>query len=267
MEGWDAMMAAIFIGLGLMAAQMVLLWAWHLRLKNAAVVDVGWAAGLGLLAALDAGLGAAPPHRRILLAALAGSWAFRLAAHLWRDRVAGGTPEEGRYVYLRAHWGRNANLHFLWFFLAQGIGNVLLSVPFLLAAFNPAPEISAFEIAAAVLWVLAIAGEALADFQLRAFKADPAHKGQVCRAGLWAYSRHPNYFCEWLIWCAFALLAFPAAYGWLGLLSPAIILFLLVKVTGIPPTEKQSLRSRGSAYARYQNEVSAFFPWFPRSIS
>jgi steroid 5-alpha reductase family enzyme len=115
------------------------------------------------------------------------------------------------------------------------------------------------------LWALAVAGESLADAQLRAFKSDPAHKGQVCRAGLWAYSRHPNYFCEWLIWCAYALLAISAPYGWLGLLSPAIILFLLVKVTGIPPTEKQSLRSRGPAYARYQNEVSAFFPWFPRS--
>lgn len=264
MTGTVGMLQTAAIGLGLMAAMMTALWAWHLRLKNAALVDVGWAAGLGLLAALSAGLGDAPAHRRILVAALGCLWAFRLASHLWRDRVAGGTPEEGRYVYLRAHWGRHANLHFLWFFLAQGIGNVLLALPFLLAAFNPAPGVSPFEMAAAALWIASVGGEALADAQLRAFKAVPANKGKVCRAGLWSVSRHPNYFCEWLTWMAFALLAVSAPYGWLGLISPAVILFLLVKVTGIPPTESQSLRSRGEAYARYQAEVSAFFPWFPR---
>jgi steroid 5-alpha reductase family enzyme len=277
------MLQASAMGFGLMLALMATLWAYHLRLRNAAVVDVGWAAGLGLLALLYAGVGTAPLPRRLLLTALASIWAFRLAWHLYCDRVADGTPEEGRYVYLRNHWGARANHFFLYFFLGQGVLNIILAVPFLLTAFNPQSGSAGggvpgpLEWAAAGLWVLAVAGESLADAQLKAFKSDPANKGKVCRKGLWSVSRHPNYFCEWLIWCAYALMATAAiaapaataatgglgAIGWLGWIAPAIILFLLLKVSGIPPTEKQALRSRGAEYARYQASVNAFFPWFP----
>lgn len=274
-----AMLQASALGFGLMLALMAALWAYHLRLRNAAVVDVGWAAGLGLLALLYAGIGDAPLPRRALLAALAGVWAFRLAWHLYRDRVAGGTPEEGRYVYLRGHWGARANHYFLYFFLGQGVLNIILALPFLITAFNPETDpiasgagvLSPLEWAAVALWALAVAGESLADGQLKAFKSDPANQGKVCRIGLWNISRHPNYFCEWLIWCSYALMAMAAAgagglgpIGWLGWIAPAVILFLLLKVSGIPPTEKQALRSRGAEYARYQTEVNAFFPWFPK---
>jgi steroid 5-alpha reductase family enzyme len=299
------MLRASAWGLALMLAMMTILWTVQLRLRNAAVVDVGWAAGLGLLALLYAAIGGAPLPRRLLLAALAGLWAFRLAWHLYRDRVANGTPEEGRYVYLRNHWGANASHYFLYFFLGQGALNVVLAAPFLITAFSTgvghdpshaAGLPSPWEWASAGLWLLAVCGESLADAQLKAFKADPASKGKTCRRGLWSISRHPNYFCEWLIWCAYAWLASAAvlagsaeaASGFaeaaatagfagaatspgsaiplalLGWISPAIILFLLLKVSGIPPTEKQALRSRGAEYARYQAEVSAFFPWFPR---
>jgi steroid 5-alpha reductase family enzyme len=265
------MLRASALGLGLMIALMTVLWAVHLRLRNAAVVDVGWAAGLGLLALLYSALGAAPLPRRLLLAAIAGLWAFRLAWDLYRDRVANGTPEEGRYVYLRNHWGENASRYFLFFFLGQGVLNIVLAAPFLITAFSTGPLAGWREWAPVGLWLLAVGGESLADTQLKAFKADPAGKGKTCRRGLWNFSRHPNYFCEWLIWCAYAWLAsaavfaggaiLPALFAWI---SPAIILFLLLKVSGIPPTEKQALRSRGAEYARYQSEVSAFFPWFPR---
>jgi steroid 5-alpha reductase family enzyme len=184
--------------------------------------------------------------------------------------VADGRPEEGRYQALRAAWGpdpKTINRKFYFFFLSQGVLNVLLSLPFLLIAFNPSPALHPLEWAAAALWGFALLGEGLADSQLKAFKARAAaagRHGEVCKAGLWRYSRHPNYFCEWLIWCAYALLALTSPYGYLAWISPAIILYLLLKVTGIPPTEAQSLRSRGEAYRRYQEETSAFFPWFPK---
>lgn len=251
-------------GLGLMLAMMTLLWAFHLRLRNAAIVDVGWAAGLGLLALFYAALGTGSLPHRLLLAGLVGAWSFRLAWHLYRDRVANGTPEEGRYVSLRASWGANASHWFLYFFLGQGLLNVVLAIPFLIAAFHPGADLGPLEWGAACLWLLAVAGESMADAQLKAFKADPASRGKVCRRGLWNYSRHPNYFCEWLIWCVYALLATTAPWGWIGWISPAIILFLLLKVSGIPPTEKQALKSRGAEYRRYQASVNAFFPWFPR---
>ena len=142
---------------------------------------------------------------------------------------------------------------------------IVLGVPFLLAAENRGPAFSLLEYAALVLWVVAIAGEIAADVQLNAFKSNPANRGKTCRAGLWNYSRHPNYFCEWLIWVCFSLFALDSTYGYLALISPALMLYFLFKVTGIPATEAQALRTRGEEYRRYQQTTSAFVPWFPRS--
>jgi len=103
----------------------------------------------------------------------------------------------------------------------------------------------------------------IADAQLVRFKRDPKNKGRVCNAGLWRYSRHPNYFFEFLIWVSFAIVALPAQHGYLGLISPLLILFFLVRVSGIPATEQQAIRSKGEAYRNYQQSTSPFIPWFP----
>jgi steroid 5-alpha reductase family enzyme len=100
--------------------------------------------------------------------------------------------------------------------------------------------------------------------QLNAFKANAANRGKTCRAGLWKYSRHPNYFFEWLIWVAFCLFAIDSKYGYLALFPPALMLYFLFRVTGIPATEAQALRTRGEDYRRYQETTSVFVPWFPR---
>ena len=150
-------------------------------------------------------------------------------------------------------------------FLIAALFGLFLSLPFLLAALNPAPTLSAFEYAGIALWLIALAGEAVADAQLAAFKRDPTSHGQVCQRGLWNYSRHPNYFFEWLIWVAWALFALASPYGWIALLCPLLMFYFLFRVTGIPATEAQALRSKGDAYRRYQQTTSAFVPWFKRS--
>jgi steroid 5-alpha reductase family enzyme len=124
--------------------------------------------------------------------------------------------------------------------------------------------LSHLEYAGAVLWVFAFLGEVLADAQLARFKANPVNRGKVCDLGLWRFSRHPNYFFEWLIWVSYALFALASPHGYLGLISPALILFFLLKVTGIPATEAQALRSKGEAYRRYQQTTSVFIPWIPK---
>jgi hypothetical protein len=101
--------------------------------------------------------------------------------------------------------------------------------------------------------------------QLKAFKADPANKGRTCRQGLWAYSRHPNYFFEWVMWLSYFLLALAAPYGWATFYAPLLMLFFLLKVTGVKYTEEQCLRSRGEEYAKYQREVPMFIPWIPKA--
>ena len=118
--------------------------------------------------------------------------------------------------------------------------------------------------AGAALWIVAASLERVADRQLQRFKADPANKGRTLRTGLWRYSRHPNYFFQWLTWVAYALVALEAPYGWIGLIAPAIMLYLILFVTGVPAAEESSLRSRGEEYRRYQRETSAFVPWFRR---
>jgi steroid 5-alpha reductase family enzyme len=184
-----------------------------------------------------------------------------------RNRL--GKGEDTRYQELRRRWRERGReqLSFAIFYQAQAFLAVLLSVPALLASFNEDSSIAPVQWAGAALWLAAFALEATADRQLAAFRADPANRGGVMRSGLWRYSRHPNYFFQTLTWVAYALIAVAAPWGWIAFFAPALILYLVLFVTGVPPAEESSLRSRGEAYRRYQQETSVFVPWFPRPSS
>lgn len=258
------MIHLILIGSASVCGLMFVLWLIHLPLRNAAIVDAGWAGGLGLLALIYALTGDGWEPRRAAIALMADVWGVRLGLYLLLSRVI-GHPEEGRYVELRRKWGSNIALKFLVFFEFQAILDVILSVPFLVAALDPRPEFGALEFAGMGIWFFALICEIAADSQLSRFKHDPRNKGKTCQIGLWHYSRHPNYFFEWLIWVGYALFAARSPYGYLAFLSPALILFFVLKLTGIPATEAQALRSRGEEYRAYQRTTSAFIPWFPKS--
>jgi steroid 5-alpha reductase family enzyme len=253
----------VLIGSASVAALMLVLWLIHLRTGNAAIVDAGWAGGLGMLGILYAVLGDGYWLRSAILAGMTAIWGFRLAIFLLATRII-GHPEEGRYQELRRQWKTNIPLKFLLFFEFQALLCIVLSVPFLAAARNPETSISVLEWTAVGLWIFAMAGEAVADAQLNGFKAKRVNKGRTCQVGLWRYSRHPNYFFEWLIWVAFALFALGSPGGLWGLISPLLILYFVLRVTGIPATEAQAIRTRGEEYRRYQRTTSAFVPWFPK---
>ncbi len=254
---------ALAVGAASIGGLMLVLWVVHLPLRNAAIVDVGWAAGMALLGPIYAGVARGGSGRAWIMAAMALVWGVRLAVYLLITRVV-GHEEEGRYRQLRRSWGRHVAAKFLVFFEVQALLCVLLSAPFLLAALDARPGLSLVEYAAIAVWLVAFAGECTADFQLRGFKAREGHRGQTCRVGLWRYSRHPNYFFEWLVWVAFALFALPSPHGFWALGAPALMLFFLLRVTGIPATEAQALRTRGDDYRQYQRTTSAFVPWWPR---
>jgi steroid 5-alpha reductase family enzyme len=251
------------LGWGVVALLMAMLWCIQRFTRNAAIVDFGWALSLVYLASFYAIRGDAGRWRGLLMAGMVGVWGLRLAFYLLFTRVI-GQPEEGRYQELRTGWGRGVQWGFFMFFQAQGLLNIVLAVPFLVVALNSRPVFSPLEYAGAILWAIAFLGEVIADAQLAAFKSDPANRGRVCDLGLWRFSRHPNYFFEWLIWLSYALFALASPHGYLGLISPALILFFLLKVTGIPATEAQALRSKGEAYRRYQQSTSVFIPWIPK---
>jgi steroid 5-alpha reductase family enzyme len=190
--------------------------------------------------------------RRALIAAMAAVWSLRLGTHLL-VRIARKHPEEdGRYRQLRKDWGRAFRPRWRASSSCRPLSVVLLGDPVPRGLRESPRRGSPLEWAGAALWLVAISGEALADAQLAAFKRDRKNAGKVCDAGLWRYSRHPNYFFEWLIWVSYFVFACASPWGWAGILSPACILFLLLRVTGIPATEEQSVRSKGDAYRRYQ---------------
>lgn len=259
------MIELLLCGAAVVGTLMFVLWLIHLAMHNAAIVDFGWGLGLGTLGVLYAAVGGGWWLRAAMLGVMAGVWGLRLSLYLLLTRVI-GHPEEGRYQELRRKWKTNLPLKFLLFFEAQALLVAVMSLPFLTAARNTAVGRTPLEWAGAALWSVAIIGEILADSQLAAFKRRPESKGHTCQVGLWRYSRHPNYFFEFLIWVAFALFALSSPYGYLGLISPALILYFLLRVTGIPATEEQALRSRGEEYRRYQQTTSAFVPWFPKNV-
>ena len=256
LAGWALAALCLCFGLVYLLARAI---------DNYGIVDIAWSYAFGAAAFGYAFFGTGWQVRRALIAALVATWSLRLGTHLL-VRIARHHPEEdGRYRQLRKDWAGTFNAKMAGFFQLQAASVIFLAVPFLASAENPATGLSTLEVAATVLWLVAISGEALADRELARFKADPSKKGQVCDTGLWRYSRHPNYFFEWLIWVSYALFASSSPWGWLGWVSPLCILFLLLRVTGIPMTEEQSLRSKGDLYRRYQQRTSVFVPWFPRA--
>ena len=259
---------SMFWAWGGCAALLALLWIDQVRRKDATLVDVGWTLGLGASGvwfALSASDGSA--LNRWLAAGIATLWTIRLASHLLVDRVLGhrgSRGEDSRYAYLRSYWGPRANPWFFGFYQLQAFAAAGLAVPYLVLSRATNDQLSAAQWAGLAIIASSIAFESIADRQLAAWRANPAHKGKTCRTGLWAWSRHPNYFFEWLFWVGLALAASPSPLALAAWISPAVILWLVTKVSGIPWAEQQSRRSRGDDYRRYQAEVSAFFPRPPR---
>lgn len=246
------------------ALVMNLGWAWQRRHNNIGIVDVLWALSLGASAIWLAATGGGAPLPRTLLATLGGLWGSRLALHLARRVLR--EPEDGRYRYLRTHW-RDNQVKIFGFFQLQALLVPLFALPFLAAAQNRDPELTPWTGLALLAWVLSVAGESVADSQLARFRSNPANQGRTCRTGLWRYSRHPNYFFEWVHWLSYLALSIGSPLAWLAAIGPILMYVFLRWLSGIPFTEAQALRSRGDDYRHYQRQTPMFFPWFPQSES
>jgi steroid 5-alpha reductase family enzyme len=253
----------LWLGAALVAGAMALLWIVERIRSDATHVDVAWAFAIGALALFYGLTTPGPMRQRVLVTSMAVIWSLRLGCHLLFTRVLGKRGEDGRYRELRARWGPRAPAYFFVFFQAQALLAWVFSLPILAALGNPRPG-PVLELCAVLSWATALVGEAIADRQLARFRRKPESKGRTCREGLWRYSRHPNYFFEWLGWWAYVALAVGSNGFWVALIGPILLGFLLFRVTGIPATEAQALRTRGDEYRRYQASTSVFVPWFPK---
>lgn len=244
---------------------MYFVWLWAKRIKNAGVVDVFWALNFPVIAIIIFIFSQGDLLRKGVLLGMFAISMLRLTIHLWQRVIGHLDEEEGRYQQLRKEWASNADAKFLGFFQMQAVSNVLLAIPFFIVGANKDLPFHTLEYLGVLIWLIAFIGEMIADRQLADFKKDKSNKGKVCDKGLWYYSRHPNYFFEWLSWMAYFIFALASPLGWLAIVSPAIILYLLLKVTGVPNNEEQNLRSKPEAYKEYQKTTSAFVPWFKRN--
>ncbi len=251
-----------FSGWIVVAATMLFLWFVQRQTKNAGIVDVAWAFGTGVLGIwVVLGSAQADPQRKILIAAMAAIWSIRLGMHL-ASRVF-SESEDGRYRYLREHLGQRVQPFMFLFFQVQALWAVMFALPMWAAAQSTVIGLTWTDFAGAAVFIASMIGESVADSQLSRFRRNPDNRGKVCRIGLWRYSRHPNYFFEWVHWWAYVVVGLKSPYWWVTLAGLVVVYFFLTKITGIPFTEQQALRSRGDTYRRYQETTSPFFPWPP----
>ncbi|NWG24394.1 MAG: DUF1295 domain-containing protein [Pseudorhodoplanes sp.] len=245
---------------------MACAWAVQRKTGSSRWVDATWTFGTGgvafIAALLPVGAGSWPHWRQFAVAVLAGFWCLRLGLHIAaRNRAIDDDP---RYGSLKAQWGKDAPRRMFWFLQSQAAVGIVLALSIALAAHNPNPAFRIQDLVGAAILIVAIAGEAIADRQLRRFASDPANRRGVCDVGLWRWSRHPNYFFEWLAWTAYPVIAIDLSGqnpgGWVALLAPICMYWVLVHVSGIPPLEEHMLKTRGDMYRAYQRRTRAFLP-------
>ena len=252
----------MLLNLGALIALMLGVWLLSLFLQDVSIVDIFWGIGFVVVAGISIILADSPPPRAWLLAGMAFLWGLRLAGHLaWRKF---GKPEDHRYRALRESYDKNFWLVSLW--LVFGLQAVLIWV--ISWPLQVAPGGSGgwnrWDFTAVAVWIIGFLFESVGDFQMARFKSNPANQGKVYSSGLWRFTRHPNYFGDFLVWWGLTLLAFAGGAPWWIIISPLTISFLLIRVSGVTLLEK-SLKQRTPGYEEYMRRTSSFFPWPPKN--
>lgn len=269
-RGFVTATGSIIIAAIALSAMMAAAWAVQKRTGQSGWADVFWSFAIGIGGIIVASMtaGEAPAMRAGLVTLMVSCWAMRLGFHIL-SRTVTAKAEDPRYADLRREWGDKFQLRIFLFLQLQALCGLGLVVTVYAAAHRPGSAPSTADIAGLAILIGSVIGEGIADHQLRRFAADPAHHGKVCDVGLWRWSRHPNYFFEWLAWLSYVVIAIDPAggwwQGWLALIGPVMMYWLLVHASGIPPLEAHMLRSRGDAFRDYQRRTSAFFPLPPRT--
>lgn len=222
-------------------------------------VDSAWGGGFAVLAWLVAIQ--ATSSRTLMVAVLVTIWSARLTLHL--ARRSRRSQDDPRYVSMTKNWKRVWLRAYFSIFLLQGLLIVAVGLPIIANANYLLPELQWLFTLGYLVWVAGFFIEYRADKELAAFKSDAANKGKILQTGLWRYSRHPNYFGELVQWWGIGLIAAQTSFGWLGLVGPLLLTYLIVFVSGIPPIEKR--RDNDKKYQDYKRRTSALVPWPPKS--
>ncbi len=257
---WIQITGALILMILIMAAT----WYFARRWDNYSIVDIVWSLSFSLVAIFYFFTSPGWVLRKVLVLGVVMLWSLRLSYFLAQRIYAHHPKEDSRYKALREDYGSQLVWRFFLFFQYQGLSIVILSLVFLEPFRNQIEHLNWIENIGLSISLLSLLGESVADSQAQKFKSSPENSSKVCDVGLWKYSRHPNYFFESMIWWGFYVTAIGTAGAAYTIYAPLTILFILIKVTGIPPSEAQALAKRGDAYRQYQAKTSAFIPWFPK---
>ena len=259
----DIMLKIIIWNLLALLLMMFTGWLISVVIRNVTIVDTLWGLGFVMVAWITFYFSEGYALRKWLIAVLTTLWGIRLAIYLSARNW--GTGEDPRYGSWRKDSGERFWIVSLFkVFLLQAVFLWVISFALQIAQLSPTPEkLVWLDFMGVSVWLLGFLFESVSDFQLARFKSDSGNKGRVMNQGLWAYSRHPNYFGEALIWWGIFLIALAAPNSWWTVISPLVITTVLLKMTGIPLTEK-SIAERRPGYSEYVQHTNAFFPWFPR---
>ncbi len=255
-------MNVYFATAAVIAFALFLLWLLSLKLKDASIVDIFWGLGFVLIAVTSYRLADGFAGRKLLLTALVVVWGGRLAGYLARRNI--GKGEDYRYQAMRKRHGEQFKFVSLYLvFGLQGVLMWIISLPLQAAQTASQPDrLTLLDWLGVLLWTIGFGFEAIGDWQLARFKADPANKGKVMDRGLWAYTRHPNYFGDAVLWWGYFLIA-AATGAWWTVIGPILMTLLLMKVSGGALLEKTLVKTKPE-YQDYVRRTSAFFPWFAK---
>lgn len=254
----------LFSNLAILLALLTALWFVSVQIKDASIIDIFWGPACALPALLTFFRTEGADPRALVLTALVSLWAARLALYLAQRNLGHG--EDIRYQHMRARQGSDeafARWSLPRVFYLQGVIAWFVSLPVQVGQFG-GDGFGAVAMIGALVFAVGLGFEAVGDRQLKRFKADPANKGRLMTGGLWAFTRHPNYFGDAAVWTGLTLIALEAPYGWLTVLSPAVMAFFLVKVSGKAMTERM-MEKKYPEYADYKRRVSGFIPMPPKA--
>ena len=234
-----------------------------MKLRDNSIVDIAYGLGFVLIGWSTYLLYGHGQPRQLLLLVMVSIWGLRLATHIGlRKRSEAG--EDSRYRQWRESWGKTFVWRsFLQIFMLQGTVIYIVALPLLLVIAQPGKDLGWLDLCGLLIWLVGFIFETVGDWQLLRFKQNPMNRGQIIQLGLWRYTRHPNYFGEATLWWGVFLIALSSPLGWLAIISPLLIDFLLLKVSGIPMLEA---KYQGNAeFEAYKNRTNAFFPWTPKT--
>lgn len=252
----------VMISAGVIAVHMTLYYLMAMWLRDASVIDIGWGLGFVLVAWVQYLANESPDFGHTLLTLLVTAWGLRLATHLYLRKR--GKGEDWRYVKMRQKWGKGYWWKsFFAIFMLQGLIMFIISSPVTIAAMNPEFTVGVIGFIGFLAWMKGFFFESVGDFQLSQFLANPNNRGQIMQSGLWKLTRHPNYFGEITIWWGVFLIVMQLDYGLLAIVSPLMITYLLLKVSGITLLEKKY--DNDPEFQDYKRRTSALIPWMPKN--